>query len=173
MKNVSYILIALFLSSCNLILLPSKQHVTIRTGNKDASIYIDNELRGKGDSLTLKLKKGKVRQVIIQAPNTSDSYHVLMGTRRSPGFLPLYALNVCNIIGLYLDPFLFKTISYKKINEMPCGNAFANRTAKEKYLNISSLKYDEILSPIHSRTGQGRNTIFFQICGKKLIVYKR
>jgi S1-C subfamily serine protease len=145
MKNsVAIVVCAAFLSGCASVFMLKKQKVTINTGVENATVYVDNEEFGTGSSIKGKLKKTGTKQIIVKAKDYKDNYVALTPSYRPWGFW------VCQVFNLPFDSFFLiptlwdtwnnKTLNYSKVNQLPAPIKLVNRTADDKYIDVSAIK---------------------------------
>lgn len=142
MTKTSLLIFAFFTlttSSCNLILMPSKQKVTVTTSNENSVVFADNEEVGRGTNFTVKIKKSGAKQIVLQTPEYKDEYIVVMPQKKSPLFYPFLILEAPFMYPLLLSG-LPKTFEYDKNLKFENSIKLGIRTESQKYINLSSIR---------------------------------
>jgi S1-C subfamily serine protease len=145
MKNIIAIVVsAAFLSGCASVFMLKKQKVTINTGQENATVYVDKEEFGTGSSVRGKVAKTGTKQIIVKNKDYKDNYVALAPAYRPWGFW------VCQVFNIPFDSFFLiptlwdtwnnKTINYPKVNQLPPAYKLVNKTADDKYIEISTIK---------------------------------
>lgn len=141
MKKISFLILSAFtlsISSCNLILMPSKQKVNVTTSNENSVVFADNEEIGRGSNFTTKIKKSGSKQIVIQTPEYKDEHIVVMPQRKSPLFYPFLVLDAPLLYGLLFSG-IPKTFVYDKNLKLENSTKLEYRAESQKYINLSSI----------------------------------
>jgi hypothetical protein len=149
MKNALRLLVIIFLATnltnCTRIFIPKKQKVTFVTKNKEAEVYLDNELLGTGSSFTQKIDKSGVRQVVVRIPGYKDAYYALVPQKRHGAYIPLAILDAATLYGAYafILPNL-KSRQYSKSNRYSESIENPLKKDDEKEIDLIATKLDII-----------------------------
>ena len=141
MRKISFLILASFtlsISSCNMILMPSKQKVNVSTTNENSVVFAENEEIGRGTNFTTKIKKSGAKQIVIQTPEYKDEHIVIMPQKKSPLFYPFLALDIPLMYGLLFSG-VPKTYIYDKNLKFENSIKLENRIDSQKYINLSSI----------------------------------
>jgi len=139
---LSVIIIATMFNGCVAIFYPKKEKVTFSTGNKDATVYLNNDEIGKGKMFTEKVAKDGMKQIVTRSPGYKDSYTVMMQTHRAPGFWVCILFDIPFIYGLAIDPILPKGLSYDKQINLKSEDKLVYRGDNDKHIDISNIRLD-------------------------------
>jgi serine protease Do len=131
------------LGSCSWILIPRKQTVTFQTDNKDAKVFLRNELVGKGKSFSAKVEKNGAQQVIVRTPEHKDAYDVIVPVKRAVArpFLVLMSFGFFvypGLVDMYIEDNKF--FPYSKNIPLKSGNLLEKRSNNQKYVKLEAIK---------------------------------
>ncbi len=140
--QLALLLVMTTLMGCVAIFMPSKQPITISTGNRESAVYVDNEQVGKGKTIQTKIKKEGVKQVVVQTPDFKDAYYVLHPASRPIAFWPMILLDIPFFYPLVIDPVLDKGFNYPKYSVFKCEDEFIPRLEQQKYIRLDAVKFD-------------------------------
>jgi hypothetical protein len=145
MKKLTHlllILIAVQLTGCVTMLMPSKQKVIVSTGNPESAVYVNNEQIGTGSTFEVKVAKKGVQQVVVQTPNHKDAYYVLMPHSRPIAYYPMIVLDIPFILPLAIDPAQPKGFNYKTPLTLACNDEYVPRNEEQRYISLDAVKFD-------------------------------
>lgn len=130
------------LTGCVAIFMPSKQPITISTGNRESVVYVNNEEVGQGKTIQTKIKKAGVQQVVVQTPDFKDAFYVLNPQSRPIAFWPMILLDIPFFYPLVIDPSLDKGYNYAKYSVFKCQDQYVPRTEQQRYIRLDAVKFD-------------------------------
>lgn len=136
------ILTAVQLTGCVAIFMPTKQKITVTTGNPESSVYVSNEQIGTGSTFEARVVKKGVQQVVVQTPNHKDAYYVLMPHTRPVAFYPMILLDIPFILPLFVDPSQPKGFNYKSPSSFICNDEYIPRSEEQRYISLDAVKFD-------------------------------
>ncbi len=126
-KFISALLLALLLTNCASVFIPRSQYVTINNNSDQTEVYIKDELKFKGKSKKIKLKKDGIVQIVTKTPGYKDEYSVLVEYRRAYSYYPLMLIG----IPLYYFPAVVDMLNVDGTSVYP--KTFMTRPNKLKY----------------------------------------
>ncbi|TNE55209.1 MAG: trypsin-like serine protease [Bacteroidetes bacterium] len=143
-STIILLIVLLYSSSCALIFAPKKQKFKITTDNSESVVYVDNVKLGKGKSVTGKVAKGSVYDVIIQTPGYLNERKVILSDK--PGILYhfFFLLDIplaypALISGAFYDPMGFRA----SVNHHYEINGYlSSREEDQKFIRLSNIEFD-------------------------------
>lgn len=140
-KIPNFILLALvlFISSCNLIINPTKQKVSITTSNENSVVYEDKLEISKGNNNDIKVKKSGAKQLVVQTPGYKDENVVMLPYKKHKLFYP-YLIFDCSTVIFYWVADINKTFDYKSVWQLENKYKLDKRLETEKYIDFTAVK---------------------------------
>lgn len=179
MKKISQILLlfpVLMATSCISHYIPQKQKVEIITGNDSTKVFIDNDEAGKGKSVEVKARRGGA-QILAKTPGFKEQYTVLKSTpyKHPIAFYPLMLLSwpACAVLNMGAEDLYAKEgESYEQSFTLPSAQALKNRESGEKYINLTSIKfeikdYKEDVSVVEAEYSKSNQFAEFKVSDEK------
>jgi len=138
-SNFILLTLVLFISSCNLVINPSKQKVTITTANENSVVY-ENKLEiSKGNNKEIKVKKSGAKQLVVQTPGYKDENIVMLPYKKHKLFYPYLILD-CSSVIFYWVADINKTFDYKSVWQLENKYKLDKRLETEKYIDFRAVK---------------------------------
>ncbi len=142
-KNVhlfALLLSVLLLNSCAMILSPKKQKIVVTTNNSKATLYVEDENAGSGETIEAKVTKDlDSKQLKVEAPGYKPAYYAVIQHKLNP--------LVCVSCLFLAYPYFFdqnspKAFSYSHTFDCPLVNKKVVRKADSKYISIDEVSFD-------------------------------
>ncbi|MFO7869249.1 MAG: trypsin-like peptidase domain-containing protein [Bacteroidales bacterium] len=142
MKKILFALTTLIIfSGCATMLLPRHQPITLKTKNKDAEVYINNEKVGEGSQISKRIRKKGTSQIVVKTPEYKDSYHCLVAHKRPAAYWPLHIISTISIYGIF-EKYAHNCFKYPDITICEPKTKIPHRTEDLKYVNLNAIKLD-------------------------------
>lgn len=144
-SKVWLVITAIYLSGCSVILTKKSQNVLIKTDSKDCSVYLENVLIGKGDSIKKLVSTLTNKQVLISREGFKDQYDVLRLKRIANSYKWFQSLDVILVpatFGIWLFPMIsswinvHKCLRYDKVNSFSSGYAMPLKSVNQKHIEL-------------------------------------
>lgn len=150
MKKTPLIILCLItfsLQSCLSIFIPRTQTVNVNTNNDSTSIFIDNIEVVKGTEVTKTKVQRCGAQVVLQTPGYKDEYVTMKPVphKKPIAYWPLMIIDIplTLVWGMgATDIAICEADSYQKQQTFNPSQKYSIRTDKEKYVSLSSIKFD-------------------------------
>lgn len=133
----------IMLNSCASLFIPHNQTITINTQQDSARVYLNGEKIGKGTSITKRIPKSGIKQIVVKTPGYKDHYAVLIPKRKPIAFWPLFTIDMLTFYGGIIDLYVIVhfDVYHKKPNIVPDGK-LTYRRPDEKYIDMEAIKLD-------------------------------
>lgn len=142
LNTTMLVLSSLVFASCASILNGRYQKITVNTESKQATVYVDDELAGKGDHVTASMERNqRVKEVRIEEKGYKPEHRVHFQSKKSPLYIMSWVPFGITFVAPLAD-FGPKSYNYEQEMAIPSRTKIAYREDDQKYLYLRATSFD-------------------------------